>query len=657
MRYFTVTIKMTAAVKHGSDEYDAMLEQLAAECTTYMDKRKGAFTGCVTGISGKECRIAFAGNGSDKELRREMRLFRKEIGVSGKLTDISEVCSYQLRHDIRRYDHMYNIDLMEAFDLDIIYRSDTDERLASSAADTDLLSYAQQRHFPELEAEAKRIGAAPAADGFYGHPVHYILEENNYKKAEETVDLLVQTLYQAGRVQSPRIIAADADAVKGMHSGKIAKMYKNLKGCTIMISLASEDNDGEFADASLDAIEHVCRCALQYRHDVLTVFHIPHNNAEARRAIAANLDNALTMITFSETAGDFEASKAYMEMLCAQKGVQDPAPFIAKMDPEQSVFYTEELDRIFHANYTDHLKNVYFPAYRECQNSAVKETKMEGTAADTLSEMIGLDRVKGVIESAVSYYRMQQIYRQNGIHLNSPARSMVFTGNPGTAKTTVARLTAKIFHQNGLLESGKIVEVGRGDLVGKFVGWTAPTVKAAFRRAKGSILFIDEAYALCDDREGMYGDEAINTIVQEMENHRDEVIVIFAGYPDKMEAFLKRNPGLRSRVAFHVDFPDYTPDDLLAILRLMAKNQSFTIDTAAEEKLLAIFRNAVRIEDFGNGRFVRNLLEQATMHIAQRLTNGNTSLLTREQLTTLIADDFVMPELCAAVPDKIAIGF
>lgn len=142
---------------------------------------------------------------------------------------------------------------------------------------------------------------------------------------------------------------------------------------------------------------------------------------------------------------------------------------------------------------------------------------------------------------------------------------MVFIGNSGTAKTTAARLFARIMKDNGLLSKGQLIEVGRGDLVGKCVGWTAQTVQAKFKVAIGGVLFIDEAYSLVDKHSGSFGDEAINTIVQEMENHREDVVAIFAGYPNKMEGFLQKNPGLRSRIAFHVPFADYTSDEISTI--------------------------------------------------------------------------------------------
>ena len=183
---------------------------------------------------------------------------------------------------------------------------------------------------------------------------------------------------------------------------------------------------------------------------------------------------------------------------------------------------------------------------------------------------------------------------------------------------------------NGLLPVGDLIEVGRADLVGKYVGWTAPTVKRKFEAAKGSVLFIDEAYSLVDDTDGLYGDEAINTIVQEMENHRQDTVVIFAGYPDKMERFLQKNPGLRSRIAFHVPFEDYSPEELLGIFTLMAKGQKLELAPGVGERLLPLFRKAARGEDFGNGRFARNLLEKSRMKQASRLVRLDPALVTAE---------------------------
>lgn len=226
-----------------------------------------------------------------------------------------------------------------------------------------------------------------------------------------------------------------------------------------------------------------------------------------------------------------------------------------------------------------------------------------GTAMKELNSMIGLTSVKKVIRKAIANFKMSKRCIDMGMARNKASLHMVFTGNPGTAKTTVARLFAEILKDEKVLSTGKFVEAGRADLVGQYVGSTAPKVKEKFKEAKGGVLFIDEAYSLCECHNGGYGDEAINTIVQEMENHRDDVIVIFAGYPDEMQEFLNTNPGLRSRIAFHIEFEDYTTDELCDITRLKVSNMGMTITDAAMDKLRGIYEEARKSTDFGNGRF------------------------------------------------------
>ena len=228
---------------------------------------------------------------------------------------------------------------------------------------------------------------------------------------------------------------------------------------------------------------------------------------------------------------------------------------------------------------------------------------------------------------------MNRLCVDRGIPREKAAMHMVFTGNPGTAKTTVARLFAEMLKDEKVLSTGSFTKVGRADLVGSFVGSTAPLIKRRFREARGGVLFIDEAYSLCDGRENGFGDEAINTIVQEMENHRDDVIVIFAGYPEPMERFLERNPGMRSRIAFKVQFEDYTTDELCGITRLMAARKNLTVTEGAMKKLRETYDAVVKQNDFGNGRFVRNMLEEAEMNMAVRLLqegrlDGSTDLIT-----------------------------
>lgn len=201
------------------------------------------------------------------------------------------------------------------------------------------------------------------------------------------------------------------------------------------------------------------------------------------------------------------------------------------------------------------------------------------------------------------------------------------------------------------------MECGRSDLVARYVGWTAKQVQKQFRLARGGILFIDEAYSLVDDTNN-FGDEAINTIVQEMENHRDDVIVIFAGYPEKMEAFLNKNEGLRSRTAFHLDFPDYNADELLDILQLMVRKQGLIIDKDIDAKCRDIFTRACREEEFGNGRYVRNLLEQAMMRQSERIIRECVGCeVTRDNILRLKAEDFDVNASHNVKEPQMPIGF
>ena len=226
------------------------------------------------------------------------------------------------------------------------------------------------------------------------------------------------------------------------------------------------------------------------------------------------------------------------------------------------------------------MKNKTYPAYREVDRLTVKSEEKSNDAYADFQEMIGLVEQKALIEQIIAAHRVQKM--RLDMNLDKQKAALHMRGTPGTAKTTVARLIAQILSRDGVLKTGRFVECGRADLVAKYVGWTAKAVRAKFREARGGVLFIDEAYSLSDGEHATFGDEAINTIVQEMENHRDDVIVIFAGYPDKMKDFLDRNEGLRSRIAFHVEFPDYTADELTDIFKLATKFPTTLPTTAAK---------------------------------------------------------------------------
>ena len=237
---------------------------------------------------------------------------------------------------------------------------------------------------------------------------------------------------------------------------------------------------------------------------------------------------------------------------------------------------------------------------------------------DELQALVGIRNAKDQVKRILAFAKMRKAMEENGKHLEPMTLNMEFIGNPGTAKTTVARIVAGLLKEIGIITTGKFIEAGRADLVAQYVGQTAPMVQSIFQRAKGGVLFIDEAYSLLEEGRGGFGDEAINMIVQEMENNRKDTIVIFAGYPDDMEKFFLRNPGLRSRVPFRVNFEDYNVEEMLDICKLEAFKKGFLTDDMADKKIIEICEKSIKNKNNGNGRFCRNLIETGVLNFAFR---------------------------------------
>ncbi len=284
-----------------------------------------------------------------------------------------------------------------------------------------------------------------------------------------------------------------------------------------------------------------------------------------------------------------------------------------------------------------------------------KPEKDEPSAAEKLEKLIGLSNTKAKIREIMAYACMQKRMKALGKKANNLCFNMVFTGNPGTAKTTVARLVAGILYEEGIIKTGKFMEVGRSDLVAVYIGQTAVKIKKVFKDIKGGVLFVDEAYSLCDGNYNGYGDEALATIVQEMENNRDTV-VIFAGYPREMEELLNQNPGLRSRFPINLSFDDYSADELTAITEIEAERMGFSIEPDAMEKIEIICASAMKSRGFGNGRFCRVLAESAEMKHALSLCEKIDSV-GESELFTLVSEDFEMPSNMKINKCKNNLGF
>jgi probable Rubsico expression protein CbbX len=265
---------------------------------------------------------------------------------------------------------------------------------------------------------------------------------------------------------------------------------------------------------------------------------------------------------------------------------------------------------------------------------------MHSTLESLDAELIGLEPVKRRIREIAALLVIDRMRREVGLAADRPSLHMSFTGEPGTGKTTVALRMAEILQRLGYLERGHLVAVTRDDLVGQYVGHTAPKTREVLKRADGGVLFIDEAYYLHrPENERDYGQEAIEILLQVMENDRDRIVVILAGYADRMDRFFRSNPGLRSRVAHHVDFPTYSDEQLLAIALLQAGRQAYTLGEATEQALREYIELRRAQPQFAHARSLRNAVDRARLRQATRLLDES-GPFGRERLAALEPEDF-----------------
>lgn len=533
------------------------------------------------------------------------------------------------------------------------------EGMIDAEADLEALYTEARKHLAgeTLSPELDRIFMSEKQEKLLGHPVHYLIESDDDQFNKRIMQTLLSALYTKGRIISRRYAEFDTGSDR-IRNDVVRSVYEACSGGTVVITLSNsfcEDGD-ELEAFGEDAFDTICDSASKYSNRVLFIFRLPRECMAIKKRIAEFMGD-LSFVEITEDIVSGEKARKYLEALAKDSAVPADETLFSRIADDKT-YYGSEMRKVYEDWFKVKLKTDVFPQYAcvsECRAKTVKEEE-KGSAYNELASMIGLTEVKAVIEKALNFYKLQRIYKERGISQTRPAMHMVFTGNPGTAKTTVARLFSRIMKENELLSRGHLVEVGRGDLVGRYVGWTAKTVEEKFRQADGGVLFIDEAYSLVDDRDGCFGDEAINTIVQQMENRRDSMIVIFAGYPDKMESFLDKNPGLRSRIAFHVDFPDYSTDELCDIAKHVGKAKGLKLSEDALSKLLEVFEAARLSPDFGNGRYVRNIIEHTEMNMAGRLLSIEPETMTAEALTTITAEDVDMPERKPAKREK-RIGF
>ena len=555
-------------------------------------------------------------------------------------------------------DEDFSFNFFRNTDFNVRDRLCSDKRLTKKAA----LEQAKQLMLDQTFIdELERIYSKSHPKKFVGIPIHYALKVKNSQGVNQIVDLLCRALYTNHRLVGRCINLISEISEAAYDDCDLDSVFKQSAGNTIVIEMRGSNEDhSNYANNYHRVVNYFSSLVKKFQHRTQFILVEESDNPGFAPKFIAKVQDDVHLVEIKEGAGNRDVALAYLKNLAAAGNLSDytDADFERALG-DNCTFRPSDINTIYENLRRDNLRNNIYTDYKNVDSFRIAgERPFDNDAYQTLQEMIGLTDIKKLLDEIIDNFKVQKARSQTGLNQQKMSRHLVFTGNPGTAKTTVARLFAQILTKEGILDSGNYVECGRADLIGEYVGQTAPRVRRKFQEARGGVLMIDEAYSLCDDYRNSYGDEAISTIVQEMENHREDTIVIFCGYPKKMQDFLKVNEGLRSRIAFHIDFPDYGVEELLAILKLFVKNDNYEITGEIEEKCRVIFADACHKKDFGNGRFVRNLWEQAKLKQSSRICRENDGkTFSREVLIQLKPEDFDVNAAEKYGVDEKAIGF
>ena len=651
MRFYEVTVETNDFLEEESNvaKKGTKKQNISRKTDTFLEEYEGQASICVVNAE-KQVELAVCIIKDEVNLRFFVEKFLRKLEITYSDISMKEISMPSYFNGLRLSDRNHYIPdaymFAEKVGVEDVFagREDyfNDKVVEEKKTIEELKSDLDKYHLGDSYGEElRRVLGGKNQKVFLGNPANYLMISKDETARRMMARNLISALYRRGRLLSKRytiVELGDRDcSIEGLEN-----FYKINEGATLLLKVHAENfGDGEHSRGVVD-MKKVCDVVRKKGSKVLTIFSMDIPSDKNRTGLENYMMGA-PLLVFCDNLYKKEKASAELLKMAAAENFTFSSEVLEKVEKSERSYTYGELVNLYNEWRAEYMGTEVFPEYRQFVTHSAEEKKENGNSSDAytrLGKMIGLTQAKQVIDGAINYFKLQQEFRNRGIEFNRPAMHMCFTGSPGTAKTTVARLVAEILRDNGVLSEGKLVEVGRSQLVGKFVGTTAPQVCEMFDKAKGSVLFIDEAYSLVEDKKGLYGTEAINTIVQEMENRREDTIVILAGYPDEMKELLEWNPGMKSRIAFHVSFDDYTENELLDITKLLAQEYGLLLDKGAEEKLLSIYATARLDKGFGNGRFARNLLEKAKFNQANRFMKKDLQFVSNDEMRTLTADDF-----------------
>ncbi|MDR0299352.1 MAG: AAA family ATPase [Streptococcaceae bacterium] len=502
------------------------------------------------------------------------------------------------------------------------------------------LSSSSYLYGQDFQEELSRIKAHPTSDPLDKKVIHYVFESGENLEA---IEVLIDRLFTARRIQSRRVAVFESKSSSANRAliNNLESLCSLSTGGTVLVKFPELIGQGEllFGDSNELLLAKMASLFQVYRDKVQFIFSIPNERFSETLSDYFPHDKFVQFRTNQLTK---QEATYYLQVKAKEDGVETIDSLLSMLSGTQNSYSGKELLEIYQEWSFLREVNTAYPEYQKYFERALFTKKQTSviSAHEQLQSLIGLTETKKLVLQSINLLKFQALRKKQGIASESPNRHMVFTGNPGTGKTTVAHLFADILREEGILSKGLLIDGARANLVGRYVGQTAPLVKAAFQRAKGSVLFIDEAYSFVDEVGG-YGSEAIATIVEEMENHREDTVVIFAGYKDPMKRFIESNEGLRSRIGFTIDFPDYDSHELMQIMLLNLQWKGYRITPKTEEFLQKFFKKIKMDKTSGNARLVRNLIEKAEFRMSNRLISKNPNERDIKTLMTMKKEDFI----------------
>ncbi|MBO4407525.1 MAG: AAA family ATPase, partial [Clostridia bacterium] len=524
--------------------------------------------------------------------------------------------------------------------------STTHNRFSFSELVVPLRAPGENRIFDgSFQSEMDNVAAhAAKADEFKGNPVHYFLSAQSRKAALEMTEALAYRLWKAGRISGRRIsIIGDLDPDLYQKTNFLENIIENNRGGIVVIDLSVRfgKNPSEYVMTA----EYIAGLFRRYRNTSLFFFTYDTNAPGFSYLVLPQIRKYAVPVLLREGEGDRKAAVRCMKALIKESDLAqyaEQAKEFMKNFPGDSFTQTAVLEAFEQFEPWCVNRNILGAyAMSNQEEFLLDRTAPEESSYGKLKKLVGLQSVKRQIDELLAANLVwKERRRRSGSDGRLGSMHTVFAGAPGTAKTTVARLFAGIGKEKGLLKSGAFVERGGMDLNG-----SPDSIRAAFTEAKGGVLFIDEAYA-------MFSYTAVSTLIQEMENNRDDVIVILAGYGEAMDEFLKLNDGLKSRIPYRIDFPNYTPEELTEIFRYTAESLGFDVTEDAVKEARFDFEKACTVADFGNGRYVRNLAERAIKNQSTRLYESGKDLskIPKKELYLLTREDLLSS--CGGAPQN-----